>query len=180
MAREVYDPKKPELEFYNVKPPHTPKMPKIPRTSNVFSKRWFMLLYGGFLTIVVVLFFANRAGLFDNIEFFRKFRAPITSKINNIDSKNPEVVVATIEVNNFNYTNSNTIEELKASVSLYNNKKLIFTGNDKFYNVMFPVGQRIGFRMPFDKNYWKKANRMLIILDIDGNFTHSNFVRIRR
>ena len=163
MAREVYDPKKPELEFYNVKPPHTPKMPKIPRTTNIFSRRWFMLLYGGFLTVVVVLFFANRAGLF-----------------NNIDSKNPEVVVATIEVNNFNYTNSNTIEELKASVSLYNNKKLIFTGNDKFYNVMFPVGQRIGFRMPFDKNYWKKANRMLIILDIDDNFTHSNFVRIRR
>ena len=124
--------------------------------------------------------YQGRAGLFDNIEFFRKFRAPITSKINNIDSKNPEVVVATIEVNNFNYTNSNTIEELKASVSLYNNKKLIFTGNDKFYNVMFPVGQRIGFRMPFDKNYWKKANRMLIILDIDDNFTHSNFVRIRR
>lgn len=180
MAREVYDPKKPELEFYNIKPPHTPKMPKIPRNPSIFSKRWFMLLYGSFLTIVVLFFFANRAGLLDKIEFFRKFKSPITTKINNIDSKNPEVVVATIEVNNFNYTNSNTIEELKASVSLYNNKKLIFTGNDKFYNVMFPVGQRIGFRMPFDKNYWKEANRILIVLYIDDNCTHSNFVRIRR
>ncbi len=79
MAREVYDPKKPELEFYNVKPPHTPKMPKIPRTTNIFSRRWFMLLYGGFLTVVVVLFFANRAGLFDNIEFIFIVKASIKS-----------------------------------------------------------------------------------------------------
>ena len=136
MAREVYDPKKPELEFYNIKPPHTPKMPKIPRNPSIFSKRWFMLLYGSFLTIVVLFFFANRAGLLDKIEFFRKFKSPITTKINNIDSSNNEFVVATIEVNNFNYTNSNTIEELNASILLYNNKKLIFTGNDKFYNVM--------------------------------------------
>ena len=69
---------------------------------------------------------------------------------------------------------------MKAKVSLYRNRKLIFSGNDKFYNVMFPVGQRIGFKMEFDKNYWKSANRIEIVLNIDSNFTHTNLIRIRR
>ena len=58
MPREVYDPQKPELEFHanrKAKPP-APK-----REVSIFARRWFMFLYGTFLTVAVIgiLIFGN-------------------------------------------------------------------------------------------------------------------------
>ncbi|WP_157153586.1 hypothetical protein [Brachyspira murdochii] len=179
MSREVYDPKKPELEFYNnrqVKPP-TPK-----REVSIFAKRWFMFLYGAFLTLLVVFFLLYKKGFFNDMPYFSalKTNKPIEVKINNVEFYENEAVLTTIEVQNSNYTNSINIENLTATLSLYKNKKLIFTGNDSFYDIRFPLGQRIGFKMSFDKNYWKEANNLEVILYLDNNLITTNNIDIRR
>ena len=179
MPREVYDPKKPELEFYNnreIKPP-APK-----REVSIFARRWFMFLYGTFLTLFVIAFLLYKKGVFNNIPYFRalKTSTAVEVKINNIEFYGNEAVIATIELENYNYTNSINIGKLNAELSLYKNKKLIFTGNDSFYDIKFPLGQRIGFKMSFDKNYWKEANRLEVILSFDNNLTTTNNIDIRR
>ena len=71
MPREVYDPKKPELEFYNnreIKPP-APK-----REVSIFARRWFMFLYGTFLTLFVIAFLLYKKGVFNNIPYFRALK----------------------------------------------------------------------------------------------------------
>ncbi|MDO6993682.1 hypothetical protein Q5M87_06625 [Brachyspira innocens] len=179
MPREVYDPKKPELEFYNNR---QPKPPAPKREVSIFAKRWFMFLYGAFLTLLVIFFLLYKKGFFNDIPYFSalKTNIPIEVKINNVEFYEDEAVVATIEVKNSNYTNSINIENLNASLSLYKNKKLIFTGNDSFYNIRFPLGQRIGFKMSFDKNYWKEANNLEVILYLDNNLITTNNIDIRR
>ncbi|MEI0607392.1 hypothetical protein R4K48_10605 [Brachyspira pulli] len=178
MPREVYDPKKPELEFYNnreTKPP-APK-----REVSIFAKKWFMFLYGTFLTLLVIALLLYKRGFFNNIPYFSalKTSVPIEVKINNLEYYDDEAVLVTIEVENNNYTNSINVENLKASLSLYRNKKLIFTGDDSFYDVKFPLGQRIGFKMSFDQNYWHEANKLEVILNFDTNLTTTNNIDIR-
>ncbi|WP_304333623.1 hypothetical protein [Brachyspira innocens] len=179
MPREVYDPKNRELEFYNKR--HT-KPPAPKREVSIFARRWFMFLYGAFLTIVVIFFLLYKRGFFNDMPFFKALKSsiPIEVKINNVEFYEDEVVVATIEVKNSNYINSINIENLNASLSLYKNKKLIFTGNDSFYKIRFPLGQRIGFKMSFDKNYWKEANNLEVILYLDDNLITTNNIDIRR
>lgn len=178
--REIYDPKKPELEFYNNKKEHRVYRPSSKVKPSIFSQRRFMLLYGAFLTLFVVMFFAIKRGGFDNIPFFKSLRRAqniVEVKINNLDFYE-EVAVSTIELKNINYTNDINIDNLKVNFSLYKNKKLIFKGSDNFYDVSFPPEQRIGFKIKFDKNYWNKSNRLEIILNLDENLTFTNNINI--
>ncbi|MDA0035888.1 hypothetical protein OFR41_12315 [Brachyspira hyodysenteriae] len=178
MPREVYDPKQKELEFYakrEVKPP-APK-----REVSIFARRWFMFLYGTFLTLVVIGMLLYKKGFFNNIPLFEalKPKTDVIVKINNAEFVN-DAVITTIELENSNYTNSESIETLRSYFSLYKNRKLIFTGNRPFNNIRFPVGQRIGFNLSFDKNYWKEANKLEIILQFDNNLIKTNSINTRK
>lgn len=185
MPREVYDPKKPELEFHN-NHNRERKFYKAPVKikPSIFSKKSFMFLYGAFLTFFVIIFFMIRWGFLDNIPFFASLRvgnSPLEVKINNLDFyQSEEFIVPTIEVKNLNYTNDININNLKVSFSLYKNKKLIFNGNDNFYNISFPAGQRIGFKIQLDKNYWDKSNKLEIVLNLDDNLIFTNNINISR
>ena len=179
MPREVYDPKKPELEFHanrRTKPP-APK-----REVSLFARKWFMFLYGTFLTVAVVGILLYKRGFFNDLPIFASLRANsiIEVKINKVEFYDDGAIITTIEVENNNYTNSNRIGNLKAALSLYKNKRLIFSGNDSFYNVNFPLGQRIGFKMPFDKRYWLEANNLEIVLYIDTNLTTTHYINISK
>ena len=183
MPREVYDPKRPELEFYNKdKREHRVYKP-IPKVKvSPFARRKFMFLYGAFLTFFVIIFFMMKWGLLDNIPFFASLRRgnnPIEIKINNLDFYG-DAVVPTIELKNINYTNDNKIYNLKVLFSLYKNKKLVFNGNNNFYNISFPNEQRIGFKIQFDKNHWNNANKLEIILNLDDNLIFTNNINISK
>ena len=147
-----------------------------------FAKRRFMFLYGTFLTFFVIIFFMMKWGLLDNIPFFASLRRgnnPIEIKINNLDFYG-DAVVPTIELKNINYTNDNKIYNLKVLFSLYKNKKLVFNGNNNFYNISFPNEQRIGFKIQFDKNHWNNANKLEIILNLDDNLIFTNNINISK
>ncbi|WP_028330063.1 hypothetical protein [Brachyspira alvinipulli] len=179
MPREVYDPQKPELEFHanrKAKPP-APK-----REVSIFARRWFMFLYGTFLTVAVIGILLYKRGFFNDLPIFAALRVntAIEVKINKVEFYDDGAIITTIEVENINYTNSGSIKNLKANLSLYKNKKLIFSGNDSFYNVNFPLGQRIGFQMPFDKRYWMEANNLQVVLYIDTNLTTTNYINISK
>lgn len=178
MPREVFDPKKPELEFYNNREEKT-ALHK--REVSIFARRWFMFLYGTFLTIIVIAFLMYKKGFFNNIPYFdmMKTQKEVAVKINNVEFFD-EAVITTIEVGNVNYTNSNNIRTLNACLSLFKRKKLIFNVEDTFYNIKFPLGQRIGFKMSFDKNYWIDADKLEIILSFDKDLTASNKIDIRK
>ena len=64
--------------------------------------------------------------------------------------------------------------------SLYKNKKLVFKGNNNFYNISFPNEQRIGFKIQFDKNHWNNANKLEIILNLDDNLIFTNNINISK
>ena len=183
MPREVYDPKRPELEFYNKdKREHRTYRAQPKVKVSMFAKKRFMFLYGAFLTFFVIIFFMMRWGLLDNIPFFASLRRGqniIEIKINDLDFYG-EAVIPTIELKNINYTNDNKIDNLKVSFSLYKNKKLIFSGNNNFYNVSFPLEQRIGFKIQLDENHWDKSNRLEIILYLDNNSAFTNNINISR
>lgn len=179
MPREVYDPKEKELEFYgkrNIKPP-APK-----KEVSIFARRWFMFLYGAFLTVVVVGMLLYQRGFFNNIPYFDILKKPkpdIAVKINNVEFHS-DAVTLTIELENSNYTNSNNIDILKASYSLYRNKKELFNGNNYFHNIRFPIEQRIGFNIKLDRNYWEKANKLELILQFDDNLVKTNSINTRK
>lgn len=176
MPREVYDPKEKELEFYykkNIKPP-APK-----REVSIFARRWFMFLYGTFITLIVVGLFLYKKGFFNNIAYFAKKTNIVEVKINNIDFSD-EYIITTIELENYNYTNSENILKLNSDYSLYRNKKLVYSGNNSFYNVRFPLKQRIGFNLKFDIDYWKKSNKLKIILQFDDNLIQTNEINITK
>ncbi|WP_300366225.1 hypothetical protein [Brachyspira sp.] len=178
MPREVYDPKEKELEYYakrNIR--HS--APK--REVTIFARRWFMFSYGAFLTIVVIGLLLYKKGFFNNIPYFDIFKTKtdVIVKINNVDFLE-ESIITTIELENSNYTNSENILKLKANYSLYRNRKLIFSGNNSFYNIRFPLGQRIGFNLKFDKDYWKYANKLRVILQFDDNLIKTNEIDIRK
>ena len=85
MPREVYDPKEKELEFYgkrDIKPP-APK-----REVSIFARRWFMFLYGTFLTLAVVGMLLYKKGFFNNIPLFEalKPKTDVIVKINKAQS----------------------------------------------------------------------------------------------
>ena len=179
MPREVYDPQKPELEFHanrKAKPP-APK-----REVSIFARRWFMFLYGTFLTVAVIGILLYKRGFFNDLPIFVALRVnnAIEVKINKVEFYDDGAIITTIEVENINYTNSSSIKNLKANLSLYKNRKLIFSGNDSFYNVNFPLGQRIGFQMPFDKRYWMEANNLQVVLYVDTNLTTTNYINISK
>ena len=179
MPREVYDPQKPELEFHanrKAKPP-APK-----REVSIFARSWFMFLYGTFLTVDVIGILLYKRGFFNDLPIFAALRVnnAIEVKINKVEFYDDGAIITTIEVENINYTNSSSIKNLKANLSLYKNRKLIFSGNDSFYNVNFPLGQRIGFQMPFDKSYWMEANNLQVVLYVDTNLTTTNYINISK
>lgn len=183
MPREVYDPKKPELEFYNKRERRVYREPPKVKPS-IFSKKKFMFFYGAFLSFFVIIFFMIRSGFLDNIPFFAALRVgnnPLEVKINNIDFyQKEEAIIPTIEVKNLKYTNEINIKNLKVNYSLYKNKKLVFNGNDNFYNISFPSGQRIGFKIQFDKTHWNNANKLEIVLNLDDNLVWTNNINISR
>ena len=186
MPREVYDPKNPEHEFYNKRERTVYREPPKVKPS-MFSKKSFMFLYGAFLTFFVIIFFMIKWGFFDNIPFFAALRvgsSPLEVKINNIDFyQTEEAVIPTIEVKNLKYTNNINIKNMKVNYSLYKNNRnrnSIFSGNDNFYNISFPSGQRIGFKIQFDKNYWNNANRLEIVLNLDDNLIWTNNINISK
>ncbi len=150
MPREVYDPKEKELEFYAKR---KIKHPAPRKEVSIFAKKWFMFLYGTFLTLVVIGLLLYKKGFFNNIPYFDIFKTKtnVIVKINNIDFLNG-AIITTIELENSSYTNSENIEILNASYSLYRNRKLIFSGQNSFYNIRFPLGQRIGFNLNFPNN----------------------------
>ena len=130
MPREVYDPKEKELEFYgkrDIKPP-APK-----REVSIFARRWFMFLYGTFLTLAVVGMLLYKKGFFNNIPLFEalKPKTDVIVKINKAQSID-DVIITTIELENSNYTNSESVEVLRTSFSLYKYRKLIFSGDRSF------------------------------------------------
>ena len=182
MPREVYDPKNPEHEFYNKRERTVYREPPKVKPS-MFSKKSFMLLYGAFLSFFVIMFFMVRNGFLDNIPFFASLRVGnsyVEVKINNIDFyQTEEFVIPTIELKNLKYTNGN-INNLKVNYSLYKNKKLVFNENDNFYNISFPSGQRIGFKIQFDKNNWNNANKLEIVLNLDDNLIWTNNINISK
>lgn len=178
MPREVYDPKEKELEFYgkrDIKPP-APK-----REVSIFARRWFMFLYGTFLTLAVVGMLLYKKGFFNNIPLFEalKPKTDVIVKINKAQSID-DVIITTIELENSSYTNSESVEVLRTSFSLYKYRKLIFSGDRSFNNIRFPVGQRIGFELNFDKNYWKEANKLEIILRFDNNLVKTNSINTKK
>lgn len=183
MPREVYDPKNPEHEFYNKRERTVYREPPKVKPS-MFSKKKFMFLYGAFLSFFMIMFFMVRNGLLDNIPFFAALRVgniPLEIKINNIDFyKNEEAIIPTIEVKNLKYSNNININNLKVNYSLYKNKKLVFKGNNNFYNISFPIGQRIGFKIQFEKIHWNNANRLEIILNLDDNLIWTNNINISK
>ena len=186
MPREVYDPKNPEHEFYNKRERTVYREPPKVKPS-IFSKKKFMFFYGAFLSFFVIIFFMIRWGFLDNIPFFAALRvgsSPLEVKINNIDFyQTEEAVIPTIEVKNLKYTNNINIKNMKVNYSLYKNnrnKNSIFSGNDNFYNISFPSGQRIGFKIQFDKNYWNNANRLEIVLNLDDNLIWTNNINISK
>jgi len=182
LPREVYDPKNPEHEFYNKRERVVYREPPKVKPS-MFSKKSFMLLYGAFLSFFVIMFFMVRNGFLDNIPFFASLRvgnSHVEVKINNIDFyQTEETVIPTIELKNLKYTNGN-INNLKVNYSLYKNKKLVFNGNNNFYNISFPSGQRIGFKIQFDKNHWNNANKLEIVLNLDDNLIWTNNINISK
>lgn len=175
MPREVYDPKKPELQFYGNREIR-PQPPK--REISIFARKWFMFIYGGFLTIFVIGLFLYRNGYLNNLSFFKTFIQPIEIKVNSVEFYDIGAIITTIELKNNNYTNSKSIEKLQAILSLYKNKNLIYKGKNNFYNIRFPLGQRIGFKTEFDKNYWLEANILQVVLYFDTNFSITNNINI--
>ena len=182
MPREVYDPKNPEHEFYNKRERTVYREPPKVKPS-MFSKKSFMLLYGAFLSFFVIMFFMVRNGFLDSVPFFASLRvgnSHVEVKINNIDFyQTEEIIIPTIELKNLKYTNGN-INNLKVNYSLYKNKKLVFNGNNNFYNISFPSGQRIGFKIQFDKNHWNNANKLEIVLNLDDNLIWTNNINISK
>ncbi|WP_295162235.1 hypothetical protein [uncultured Brachyspira sp.] len=178
MSREVYDPKQKEHEFYADK---KIKHNIVKREVSIFARRWFMFLYGTFLTIAVIGMLLYKRGFFNNLPYFDilKTKNDIIVKINNAEFIEDAVII-TIELENSDYTNSNNIERLNASFSLYKNKKLLFSGNNSFYNIRFPLGQRIGFKTHFDRNYWRQADKLEMVLYFDDNLIKTNNIDIRK
>lgn len=173
MPREIYDPKKPELEFYNKRPPRVPK-PIIKHKTSLFAKRWFVIVYGIFLTALFVYLLLLRFGIVDRSFITKLLRSSnsIYVRINHFEIYNNSAI-ATFEVRNINYTNSSVIKILKTTTSIYNYKKERYRGNNDFYNVKFPSGQRIGFKVPFDYNTFQKSNRVKVVINLDDSLVYT-------
>ena len=175
MPREVYDPKNPELEFYNENPPRSFKpAPRRPRS--VMSSKWFMIIYGIFITLIVGGIFLYRYGLLPKIDFLSKYSKPLLVKINEVEYVNENLMYATIEVKNINYTNSQMIKLLKVNWDLYYYRKHLESGYDSYTDIVFPKGQRIGFRIPIDYSHWKKSTKLKISLALDEEITILNSI----
>ncbi len=173
MPREIYDPKNPELEFYNENPPRVFKpAPRRPRS--IMANRWFMVIYGLFITMIVAGIFLYRYGLLPKFDFLSKYSKPLFVKIKEVEYINDNLMYATVEVRNVNYTNSQTIHSLKVNWDLYYYRKHLESGYDSYYNIIFPKGQRIGFKIPIDYSHWKKSTKLKIALTLDEENTIIN------
>lgn len=177
--REVYDPKNPELEFHNVRPP---RVHKPARKKTIFATKGFMIGYGIFLTASVILISMYKNGSFKLNPFFNNLLSGNKTaeiKIQKIDYYD-NTLDATIEIKNINYTNNYRVNTLKANVALYNNKNLIYKNEYVYDDVNFPKGERIGFKINLKKEDWAQSDRLSINLIFDDNINITNVIKIKK
>lgn len=182
MPNEVFDPKKPELEYYNDKPEdHDYKLHEIiPRRRSIFSSRRFMLIYGFFLVITVTLISVYQKGGLYNIPIIKNIIPDRALEIELGGVKYVDTVVTTgIKIKNVNYKND-FIDTLITDTSLLSDGEVIASNSYIYNNIVFPSEQAIGVNVKFRNEDWTNADTILIKLYLDESYRTQRKIKIKK
>lgn len=182
MPNEVFDPKKPNLQYYNDKPEdHDYKLHEIrPRMRSIFSSRRFMLIYSLFLLFTVTLISVYQKGGLYNIPIIKHIIPDRALEIKLESIKHADsVVTASIKIENVNYKN-NFINTLIADTSLLSGREVIASNSYIYNNIVFPSEQAIGVNIKFRNKDWNNADTVIIKLYLDKTYMTERKIKIQR
>ncbi len=182
MPNEVFDPKKPNLKYYNDKPEnHDYELHELkPRMRSIFSSRRFMLVYGLFLILVVTAITTYKKGTLHNIPIVKNIIPNRALEINFVDIKySDSLVTGNIKIENITYKND-FINTLIADSSLISDGKTIASNSYIYNNIVFPKDQIIGVSAKFRSEDWNNADSILIKLYLDEAYSIERKIKIKK
>jgi len=182
MPNEVFDPKKPELEYYNDKPEdHDYTLHEIkPRMKSIFASRRFMLVYGFFLVITVTTISVYQRGGLYNIPIIKHIIPDRALGVEVVSVKYVDSVVTTsIKIENVNYK-KDFINTLITDTSLLLDGEVIASNSYIYNNIVFPREQAIGVNIKFKNEDWTNADTVLIKLYLDKSYKTERKIKIKK
>lgn len=180
MANETFDPKKPEIDYYNGKPEdHDYELrERIPRRKSIFASKKFIIAYGFFLLSILMIISVYQKGGLNNVPIIKNIIANNTLNIelDNIKYRD-SIVTSSIKVRNINY-DIDFIEMLIVNIELINDKEVLASNSYKYNNIVFPTNQTIGFNTKFKNEDWLNSKKMNITLYLDNIYKVEKSINI--
>ncbi len=163
--REIYDPKKPELEYYN-DPNREKNFKPRKRIYTIFSTKRFMFGYAIFLTVAVLSIYTFQNGGIGNVMILSRFFGDGLKVQTTVVSQNSEQKYVFVLIKNMRYKSS-TISSLRSQVTFYNKDEVLISKEAQYNDVVFDDEQQIKFALEFDTQSIANADRYIVQTQID-------------